>query len=239
MAGRKKAGKGTKPGNLRFTMEADSHLLSPMTSGSTRVVKTTLFIMMVIALVCAPFVIWGEEFVYPILRANEHRSLWLILISIVLLAADSVAPVPSTLVIMFLAANAGRVAGMIGGTLGLCAGVLAAAWFGRFAVGRLAPRFFPDAELAFLRESLQKQLALTLACLRSVPVLAETSVIVAAAAGIPIRRIFLATILPNFVVSLIYSVAADDSFLTASIAFFATLIASAILWFWMRKKNAS
>ncbi|MBP8256587.1 MAG: hypothetical protein KAX37_04635 [Opitutaceae bacterium] len=208
-----------------------------MKSPSFRLVKVTLFVLLVMALVCAPFIIWGEDFVLPLLNAQEHRIEWLVVIAIVLLAADSVAPVPATLVIMFLAAKAGTFAGIVGGTVGLTAGVLAAGWFGRVAVGRIAPRFFPDEELARLREALQTRLALTLACLRSVPVLAETSVIVAAAMGIPLRRIVLLTLMPNLAVALIYSVSADDSFLTAAIAFLGTMVASGILWLWLRKKR--
>ncbi|MBX7122590.1 MAG: VTT domain-containing protein [Opitutaceae bacterium] len=208
-----------------------------MKSPSFRLVKITLFVLLVMALVIAPFVIWGEDFVIPLLNAQEHRIEWLVVIAIVLLAADSVAPVPATLVIMFLAAKAGTLAGVVGGTIGLTAGVLAAAWFGRVAVGRIAPRFFPDEELARLREALHTRLALTLACLRSVPVLAETSVIVAAAMGIPLKRIVLLTLLPNLAVALIYSVSADDSFQTAVIAFLGTMVASGVLWLWLRKKR--
>lgn len=208
-----------------------------MKSPSFRLVRIVLFVLFVMALVCIPFLIWGEEFVIPLLNAQEHKTAWLVVIAIVLLAADSVAPVPVTIVIMTLAAHAGALAGVIGGTIGLIAGVLAAGWFGRVAVGRIAPRFFPDEELARLREALQKRLGLTLACLRSVPVLAETSVIVAAAMGIPLKRIVLLTLLPNLVVSLIYSVAADDSFQTAVLAFLGTLAASGVLWLWLRKKS--
>lgn len=208
-----------------------------MKSPSFRLVKITLFVLLVMALVIAPFVIWGEDFVIPLLNAQEHRIEWLVVIAIVLLAADSVAPVPATLVIMFLAAKAGTLAGVVGGTIGLTAGVLAAAWFGRVAVGRIAPRFFPDEELVRLREALHTRLALTLACLRSVPVLAETSVIVAAAMGIPLMRIVLLTLLPNLAVALIYSVSADNSFQTAVIAFLGTMVASGVLWLWLRKKR--
>ena len=208
-----------------------------MKSPSFRLVKMSLFVLLVMALVIAPFVIWGEDFVIPLLNAQEHRIEWLVVIAIVLLAADSVAPVPATLVIMFLAAKAGTLAGVVGGTIGLTAGVLAAAWFGRVAVGRIAPRFFPDEELVRLREALHTRLALTLACLRSVPVLAETSVIVAAAMGIPLKRIVLLTLLPNLAVALIYSVSADDSFQTAVIAFLGTMVASGVLWLWLRKKR--
>lgn len=199
-------------------------------------VKTTLFVCCVIALVSIPFVLFGEGFVLPLLESRQQQAGVLVLIAIALLAADSVAPIPATLVIMFLAAKAGRVAGIVGGTVGMSAGVFAAAWVGRTAVGRLAPKFIPEAEIARLRASLQNRLGITLACLRSVPVLAETSVIVAAAMGIPVRRIFRAALLPNLVVATIYSVAADDSFATACITFFATMLASYILWRWLGTK---
>ena len=201
-----------------------------MKAPSPTVVRTTLFVLFVMTLVCLPFAIWGEEFVLPLLKSREQQTGALVAIAVVLLAADSVAPIPSSLVILFLAAKAGWLAGIVGGTLGMSGGVLVAAWLGRFAVGRIAPKFIPDAELVRLREALQRKLWLTLACLRSVPVLAETSVIAAAAMGVPVMRIFTATLLPNFIVATIYSVAADDSWQTAVVIFLATMIASYALW---------
>lgn len=197
---------------------------------SRQSVKLGLFLLCVLAIVCVPFVIFGEDYVLPLVRTREQQAGALTVLSIILLACDSVAPVPATLVIMYLAAKAGWLAGIVGGTVGMGGGVLAAAWLGRFAVGRLVPRFLPDAEADRLRRSLQDRLTLTLACLRSVPVLAETSVIVAAAMGIPIARIFRATLLPNLIVSAIYSFAADDSPLTAAITFAALLAVSLAVW---------
>ena len=193
-------------------------------------VKTILFVLFVMTLVILPFVIFGEDFVMPLLESRQKQVGALTVIAIVLLACDSVAPVPATLVIMYLAAKAGWVAGIIGGTLGLCAGVLAAAWIGRSAVGRLAPKFMPEEELTRLRVSLQQRLVITLACLRSVPVLAETSIIVAAATGVPVSRIFWATVLPNLIVAAIYSISADDSLVTAAVTFLATMILSYVIW---------
>jgi len=201
-----------------------------MKTPSVRTVKIVLFVIFVMTLVCLPFAIFGEEFVLPLLESREKQKGALTLLAIALLACDSVAPIPATLVIMYLAAKAGWVAGIVGGTVGMCLGVLAAAWLGRTAVGRIAPKFFPDAELARLRESLQRRLWLTLACMRSVPVLAETSVIAAAAMGVPVGRIFKATILPNVVVATIYSVAADDSALTAAVTFLLTMVLSYAVW---------
>lgn len=193
-------------------------------------VKAGLFVMFVMTLVCLPFAVWGEEFVLPLLESRAQQAGALTIIGIALLACDSVAPIPATLVIMYVAAKAGWLAGIVGGAVGMSLGVLAAAWFGRTAVGRIAPKFFPEAELLRLRTSLQSRLWLTLACLRSVPVLAETSVILAAAMGIPVGRIFRATLLPNLIVATIYSVAADDSWQTAVVTFLSTMAMSAAAW---------
>lgn len=201
--------------------------------------KIILFVLFVITLVCLPFAIFGEDFVLPLLESRQQQVGALTLISIVLLACDSVAPIPATLVIMYLAAKGGWLAGIVGGTLGLCAGVLAAAWIGRTAVGRLAPKFIPDAELARLRGALQKRLVITLACMRSVPVLAETSVIVAAAMGVPVARIFWVTVLPNFIVAAIYSVAADDSTTTAVVTFLVTMVVSYLVWWLFGREKTS
>jgi len=197
---------------------------------SPSTLRVGLFVIFVVTLVVVPFVILGESYVFPLLESRQQQAGALTLVAIALLACDSVAPVPATLVIMYLAAKAGWVAGIVGGTVGMTLGVLAAAWIGRGAVGRLAPKFFPDTELARLRTSLERRLVLTLACLRSVPVLAETSIIVAAAAGVPVRRIFWATLLPNFIVAAIYSLAADDSATTALVTFLATMVVSYAIW---------
>lgn len=203
---------------------------------SPATVRLTLFVLGVMALVCAPFALFGEEFVFPLLQSREQQSGALLLLAIVLLAADSVAPVPSTIVIMTLAWKAGWMFGIVGGTIGMSCGALVAAWLGRVAVGRLAPKFIPDAELARLRTALQRRLLITLACLRSVPVLAETSVIVAAASGVPVGRIFRVTLLPNFIISAVYSAAAvfarsaEDSLATAAITFLAIIVFSYVAW---------
>jgi 3-dehydroquinate synthase len=195
-------------------------------------VKAGLLLLFVMGLVGAPFVLWGESFVLPFFDTAASRTGGLVVIAVLLLTADAVAPVPATVVIMVLAAKAGWVAGVVGGTIGLSGGVLASAWIGRSAVGRIVPRLFPEAELVRLRTGLQQRLEVTLGCLRIVPVLAETSVIVAAATGIPVGRLFRATLLPNAIVATIYSAAARDSFGTAAGVFLATLAASYGFWRW-------
>jgi len=199
--------------------------------------RVTGLVLGTILVVSAPFMIFGDSYVRGLLAGWAQQKTALVLLAVALLMADAVAPVPATLVIMFLAAQAGWVAGVIGGTVGLAGGVLLAGWFGRKAVGRIAPRFLPDEELARLRDGLQQNLPLTLACWRSVPVMAEVTVILAAATGIPVWRLFRVTLLPNFAIALIYSLAADDSLVTAAVAFCAVAAVSLLLWWLLRKRT--
>lgn len=192
--------------------------------------RLTLYVVLVVALVSLPFVLFGEEFAFPLLETPGARRWALIAISVALLSADAIAPIPSVIVIVGLAVKAGWLAGIIGGTVGLTGQVFFAGLFGRYALGPVAPRFFPQAELSRVRSMLHDRLALTLACLRSVPVLAEVSVVVAASVGVPLRRIMVVTLVPNVAIASIYSMAVDASFLTAVIAFFATVVPSYIIW---------
>ncbi len=194
------------------------------------VLRLSLLVFVVSVVVCLPFLILGEDVWVPLLDSLKERTGWLVLGTIVLLSLDAVLPVPSAWVLIFLALQAGVATGIVAGSLGLCLGVLVSTWIGRMTVGRLAPRFIPDAELARLRQSMVRHTTLTLACMRSVPVLAETSVMIAAAAGVPAGRIFLATLLPNIAIAVVYAVAASDSFLTACVAFFATIGVSYLTW---------
>ena len=180
--------------------------------------------------VCLPFLLVGESFFMPLLETLKQNPGWLATGTVVLLGLDAVLPVPSVWVLMFLAQQAGVALGIIGGTVGLSLGVVVSAWVGRIAVGRVAPKFIPVAEIARLRESMERHSTLTLACMRSMPVLAETSVMIAAGAGLSLGRIFLATFLPNLVIAVVYSLAVNDSLLTAGLAFAGTIIVSYAFW---------
>ena len=201
-----------------------------MNPGWKTLLRFSLMVFLVSVLVCLPFLVWGESVFVPLFDAFRGRTGWLVLFAVLLLGADAVLPVPSAWVIIFLAQQAGVAAGILGGSLGLVLGVVVAGWLGRAAVGRAAPRFFPAAELARLRDALERHTVVTLACLRSVPVLAETSVLIAAGLGVPQRRIFQATLVPNVAIATIYAVAADDSFWTAAGVFLATVAASYLGW---------
>ncbi len=71
-----------------------------MKTPSVRTVKIVLFVIFVMTLVCLPFAIFLEELVLPLLESREKQTGALTLLAIALLACDSVAPIPATLVIM-------------------------------------------------------------------------------------------------------------------------------------------
>jgi len=195
-----------------------------------RTLKLALFAVFVVALLSLPFVLLGEEYALPLLECQESRAWTLGLIAIALLTADSVAPVPSSLVMVGVALKAGWVVGTVTGTIGLCGQVLASAWFGRVALGRMALRLLGEGDANTLRDSVQRRLTVTLGCLRSVPLLAESSVVIAASLGIPLRRIFGATVLPNIAIAASYSVAAEAGILAAIAAVLGSIVASLIAW---------
>lgn len=208
-------------------MERDDAAMRSMTWSILRI---GLLVFAVSVLVSVPFMVFGETVFVPVFEAMKERTLWLVVLAVALLGADAVLPVPSSWVVIFLAQQAGVLVGIVGGTVGLSIGVVVASWLGKVAVGRVAPRFIPAAEMERLRSAMEKHTVATLACMRSVPVLAETSVLIAAAAGVPRGRIFAATLVPNLAIAVIYSVAAEDSFTTACIAFLATVVFSYAAW---------
>lgn len=201
-----------------------------MRSAVISFLRIGVLVFAVSVLVSVPFMIWGEEVFVPAFEGVRHNVAWMVGLAVALLSLDAVLPVPSSWVIIFLAQESGRVAGFVGGSVGLAVGVVVAAWLGRAAVGRAAPKFIPEAEIERMRAMIEKHTILTLACMRSVPVLAETSVVIAAAAGVPVRRIFWLTLGPNVAIAGIYAIAGDESLLTACIVFLATVAVSYVVY---------
>lgn len=197
------------------------------------IVRRAAFVLLVAALVIVPFFVFGEELARPWLDRSEAGQGWTVATAILLLTVDAALPVPSSLVLIALANRAGVLAGIVGGTVGLTAGVIVAAWIGRAAVGPMASRLVPAGDLERLRSALPRQVMVGLVCLRSVPILAEMSVLAAAAAKLPLRQILVATVPANIVIAVIYSFAADESWQMALLAFLVTVGISYAVWrFW-------
>lgn len=200
------------------------------TSDPRRAVKFTLLVLFVLALLSLPFIFFGEDYAVRVLGNHESQA-WVVAgIGVILLTADSLAPVPSSIVIVAVALKAGWIVGTVAGTLGLCGQVIGAAWFGRVAVGKLASRTFGLGDREQLHAAMRQRLALTLGCVRSVPLLAETSVVIAASLGVPLRAILAATALPNLVIAAVYSLAAQAGLWVAAAAVVASAVVSIVAW---------
>lgn len=194
------------------------------------IVRRTAFVLLLGALVVVPFLILGEELAAPWLADPGASRAWVVATAILLLAVDAALPVPSSLVLIALADRAGVLAGIAGGTIGLTAGVVVAAWIGRAAVGPVASRLVPAGDLERLRTAGARQVMIGLVCLRSIPVLAEMSVLAAAAAQVPMRRILAATVPANVAIAVVYSFAADASLAAAAVTFLVTVGLSYGVW---------
>jgi 3-dehydroquinate synthase len=188
--------------------------------------RFVVLVAVVSVLVALPFLIWGEPDVAAVASRSGRSTAALVMLAIAALSIDAIAPVPATLVLAVLAHEAGVWAGIIGGTVGLTLGVVGAWMVGALAVRRIAPRVFTAAEYDRLARSTHRHSTWTLICLRSVPIAAETSVMMAAAAGMPLRKTLGITLLPNLVMATAYSVAADTSWTAAIVTLVVTILLS-------------
>jgi len=192
--------------------------------------RAVILVVAVASLVVLPFALLGESFAERFLDGSQRGVVGLIAVAVGLLTADAVLPIPSSWVMMYVAQELGPFIAGVTGTLGLSLGVLVTGLIGKYGVGPVASQVLSDAEISRLRRSTEARLVLTLACLRSVPVMAEVSVLIAAAGKVPIRRIFIVTLLPNAVVSCVFSISGAASFSAAIIAFLSTVAVSYGMW---------
>lgn len=161
----------------------------------------------ILALVLVPFAVAGERLEAMALGAMDGAQGQVALASVVVasLAADVVLPVPSSLVATAAGAMLGWLPGALAATLGMLAGGLVGHRLGAVARGRLAARLVPAADMAWLEGVVARHGALAVAALRPIPVLAEASVIVAGAAGMPMRRFLPACLLSSLGVALAHA----------------------------------
>lgn len=141
-----------------------------------------------------------------------------------LLAADVVLPVPSSAVLIAAGAALGPVNGAVAGTLGLVAGATfgyaLGARFGREPTG-------PDAERA--RRLLERWGPTALVLTRPVPLLAESTAVVAGSARMDLRRFLLAVVagaVPTCVGLTLAGDAGADSLGAAALAVVLTITAA-------------
>jgi len=174
----------------------------------SRPLRWGLFWLVVIALIVVPFVVWEEPLALAFTAALDRlraEPVWSGALIIVLLGADPVLPIPSSLISAFagaafhwaLAASLIWAGMTLGCLVGYGLGASAGRGLGRILVG--------EDELSRARRLFARVGPAALAGARAVPVLAEASVLAAGAVRMPLAPFLVSTALANLAVALAYA----------------------------------
>jgi uncharacterized membrane protein YdjX (TVP38/TMEM64 family) len=161
----------------------------------------------------------------------EARSVGAALAGVGMLVVDVVLPIPSSLVMILN----GALFGILVGTLLSLLGALGAAIVG-FLMGRrggpLLVRFVPPADRERADRLLQDWGMLAIIATRSIPLLAETVIIMAGASSIPWRTMLLATLVGSLPMSLLYAItgATAATFANGLLSFSMVLLIAGLFW---------
>jgi uncharacterized membrane protein YdjX (TVP38/TMEM64 family) len=154
---------------------------------------------------------------------------------ILLLMADVLIPVPSTLVMLLN----GGLFGILPGAFFSLVGSLGAAWIG-FSLGRLGSpwflRFIPADQMSRANHLLKKWGLIAIIITRPVPLLAETMAVVAGASALPWNQLTLAAFLGSLPTVILYAaVGATAVTLNSSLFSFVLVILIAALFWYFRE----
>jgi len=162
----------------------------------------------VLTLILLPFILWEERISaisLGLLDQAPHRA-GLAGLSVSLLAADVLLPIPSSLV----AAGTVGLLGSVQGGVTVTVGMTVAAWLG-YALGRwggepLAARIAGASELSRARDMMRRHGSWVLLVCRGVPVVAEASTLLAGATRLGTWRFGLVTGLGNAAIAGAYAI---------------------------------
>lgn len=195
----------------------------------------TVYIVVLLAVILIPFALWEDPLAAYARELLTRPSKMEIATAIVLLLlADVVLPIPSSIVSVAAGALLGTVLGWLAIWLGMTLGSLAG-----YAVGRFGGRYFekPLADARTIRDSLGWAIALS----RPVPVVAEAVTLTAGFLKAPFGAFALFSIAANAAVATIYSVAGSLA-QSADSLMVGFLLAIGIPWFarllYLRRKTA-
>ncbi len=183
--------------------------------------------MLLTAIIVGPFLMFGNEIASVVRQLLQHQTTGLLFVMIVLLlAADLFLPIPSSIVAVAAGAYLGFWLGfeacVIGMTLGCVVGYIVgtkgAAFFGSVITAR---------ELEYANRFSSQKGSWLLPLCRSIPVLAEVSVVAAGIAKFDVTRFLIIVTLANAGISATYC-ALGDEFLTG-LPFLATIVIAVVL----------
>lgn len=173
--------------------------------------KPLLLVAVVLAIPIVPFVLFGDWLEPEIERWLSESLSAAVVFALValLLAADILLPVPSSVVSTF----AGKMLGIAGGTaaswLGMTLGCVAAFALVRSCGRPLALRFSSEADLGRMDALAGRFGPMVLVLARPVPVFAEASVLLFGATRLSWRRFLLPMALSNLGIAFSYSILGD------------------------------
>ena len=206
--------------------------MSTRVNNSMRALRWFVLVSALIVLVVGPFLWFGPELterVTDLLTSNGQRELTALLLA-ALLATDILLPVPSSLI----STSAGYLLGLVYGTLtsltGMTIGCTVGYWLGARSVRPGAILMLGAEDIDRLEQMTCKYGDWAIVICRSVPVLAEVSVLFAGISRMPKRRFLLLVTLSNLGISSLYAAVGAlalslDSFL---LAFASALVLPAI-----------
>ncbi len=163
-------------------------------------------LFIVLAFIIVPFVLLEDasEVISRDILRDKRNSAIVALLGAGLLAADSILPVPSSIVATAMGALFGTAAGTAINVVGLTAGCALAYWIGRALRGfNRAKLHRGDYNAVAVLMHRYGDIALVLC--RAVPVLAEASVILAGTFRLPVWRVIGMTALANLAVGGLYA----------------------------------
>lgn len=183
------------------------HKAMPPARGRRHILMCMLFAAVITAIVVVPWLLFGERFdqLTRALMEDPSSQLFAAAAGALLLAADVVFPIPSTVVVSLLGGLLGALNGTIAGAAGLTLGCVAGYALGRSIGHDLALRTMGSEDFAYLSGLLGRHGVVILALCRPVPVLAEASVIAAGVTGVSVSKVLLVTTLANVGFSAVYA----------------------------------
>ncbi len=211
----------------------------------SNILRWLLLCVIILVIILVPFFAFGhriEEWTDAFLRASARHSFISGGVIFALLASDILLPIPSSIVSTGAGFVLGMLYGFLASWLGMTTACIAGYLLGAASRKRLSTKLLGESEVKRLEDISRKAGDWVIVITRAVPVLAETSVLLAGMGKMPFRRFILMTTLSNAAIALVYAAAgalssSGNSFLLAFCA--AILIPSGgMLLFRTKEKEA-
>lgn len=196
-------------------------------------IRWCLLALAVLALIILPFVLIDESLtksVEEFIRYRPSRPLIGTVLAL-LLAVDVFLPVPSSLIATASGVLLGSTQGSLVTWMGMQAGALIGYALGRSAGRSVARRFVGEGELQRAERSHRRWGGFSLIVSRAVPVLAESSVLLAGLVRMPFARFVVLTGASNAAISIVYASVGAYALETSAflMAFAASMLFPAVL----------